>query len=141
MISFCIPNGSCCSCYLLCKLFFSSFVLLAIIQLLWKYWSNFVKYSNTNTCTFVSNKVWTCVHRLMNFQNIKSTTVEVIFNVLQIYLWHEFKNIQQTFQCYISVCERKKNEWCLLKLSLNCDFQRSLIHFIFFKSKSREIIC
>lgn len=65
------------------------------------------------------------------FPEHKSTTVEVIFNVLQIYLWHEFKNIQQTFQCYISMCERKKNEWCLLKLSLNCDFQRSLIHFFF----------
>lgn len=44
------------------------------------------------------------------FPEHKSTTVEVIFNVLQIYLWHEFKNIQQNISM-LYFCVWKKKEW------------------------------
>lgn len=50
------------------------------------------------------------------FQDYKYTTVEVIFNVSQIYLWHEFKNPQQEIQCLFFLVSKKKNKKCLLKL-------------------------
>lgn len=90
------------------KIFFCSpsfYYLLAIKQLLWKYWSNFVKYASTNTSTRLASSMHMWHENMcVPFNKFTITTVFVIFNVLQIiYIYRmKFKNIQQEFQCFLN---------------------------------------